>query len=418
MSVALPPLPGDAPIIARLLRRLPDIAERMLAAGLGATPPAADLPDGHFTDEVLPAIYACGWAFLRALEEQRPFTSAEVAEFVGPVAERHAEDRIPLGVLMDAVHGSAQQILREVAALAEPEDMDDLVAFGSRLLDLLRHINIAVVEAYTEVEQSIYNAEREARRALCSALLRGQPAEELAARADMALEDRYTVLATHIRPEGQPAAVADLVTRRRIRILQRALDAMAGTTALSTFDGSTGIALLPAGGEGSGPEAARLDRLATELAAQFGVDVFVAERRAIARERLPDAVQEATDLAELARLLGRPTGRYGLDELLLEYQLTRPGPARDRLSERIFPLLRHPHLFEALDAHLRHGSDRKAAAAEVHVHPNTFSYRLRRIAELTGIDPSEPTGSRLLAAALTVYRFYPTAESAQPVEPE
>lgn len=408
MPAALPSLSTDAPLVARLLRRMPEIAERMLAAGLGATPPAADLPDGHFTD-VLPAIYGCGRAFLRSIAEQRAFTSAEVAEFVVPVAERHAEDRLPLGLLMHAVHGSAQQILQEAAALADPEDMADLVAFGSLLLDLLRDINIAVVQAYTDVEQSIYNVEREARRALCSALVRGQPAEELAARADVTLEDRYTVLAVHIRPDERPTAAADLLTRRRIRLLQRALDDMVGTAALSTFDGATGIALLPSGFE--------LDaNLAGDLAEQFGLAVFLAECRAVARERLPDAVEEAIDLAELARLLGRPTGLYRLDDLLLEYQLTRPGAARDRLAERIAPLLRRPHLFEALEAHLRHGSERKAASAELHVHPNTFTYRLRRIAELTGIDPSEPTGSRLLAAALVVHRFYPATGPAEPVD--
>lgn len=379
----------------------------MLAAGLGSTPPAADLPDGHFTDEVLPAIAACGQAFFRAIQEQRAFTGAEVVEFVGPVAERHAEDRIPLGLLLQAVHGSGQAIL-QAAAVATPEDMNDLIAFGGRLLDLLRDINVAVVEAYTDVEQSIYHAEREARRALCSALLRGRPAEELAARADVVLAERYTVLAIHIRPDDHPIVVADLLTRRRIRVLQRALDGIAGAKALSTFDGTTGIALLP-----SGSDSTEYQWLATELTEQFGVEVFLAERRAAERDVLPHAVQEATDLAELARLLNRPSGVYDLDDLLLEYQLTRPGPARDRLADRIAPLLLRPHLFEALDAHLRHGSDRKAAAAEVHVHPNTFSYRLKRIAELTGIDPSEPKGSRLLAAALTVHRFYPVAEATE-----
>ncbi|WP_280214844.1 PucR family transcriptional regulator [Nocardia cyriacigeorgica] len=86
------------------------------------------------------------------------------------------------------------------------------------------------------------------------------------------------------------------------------------------------------------------------------------------------------------------------------YQLTRPGRARDRLAERIAPLSTRPHLLAALDAYLRHGTDRKTAAAEVHVHPNTFSYRMRRIAELTGLDPADPAGTRVLAAALTVVR--------------
>lgn len=406
MSVVLSPVAGDAPLVARLLTRWPQIAERMLAAGLGTTPPAADLPEGHFTAEVLPAIYACGRAVLQAIGEQRSFTKTEVATFVAPVAERHAEDRFPLPVLIEAIHGSAQSVLQEAAALASREELDDLVLVGSRLLDLLMQINITVVETYTEVEQSIYNAEREARRALCSALLHGLPAAELAARADTALAERYTVLAIHIRPDDQPGQVATLVGRRRIRLLHRALDALAGTTSLATFDGWTGIALLPSNSDAELDDA-RHTGLAAQLTENFGIPVFVAEYPAVPKDAIPQTAKEAADLAELARLLGRPAGVYQLDDLLLEYQLTRPGTARTRLAERIAPILDSPHLLEALDAHLRHGSDRKAAAAEIHVHPNTFSYRLRRIAELTGVDPADPHDSRLLAAALTIQRLYP-----------
>ncbi|MFC8528117.1 PucR family transcriptional regulator [Nocardia sp. NPDC057227] len=394
----------DYPLVARLLAQWPRIAERMLAAGLGATPPAAELPAGHFTAEVLPAINACGRAVLRAVDEGRDFTRAEVAPFVAPVAERHAEDRLPLPLLLGAMHGSAQAVLHEAGAVARPDEQEQLVLIVGRLLDLLLHITVIVVEAYTEVEQSIYSAEREARRALCSALLAGRPAAELAARADTVLAEHYTVLALHLG-HAEPGAVEQpLLGRRRVRVLQRLLDGTAGATVPATFDGWAGIALLPSGSE---PDAARL---AAELAARFGTPVHLAAAAAVRRADLPGAARETADLAELARQLGRPPGAYRLDDLLLEYQLTRPGTARARLAERIAPLLESPHLIAALDAHLRHGPDRKAAAAEIHVHPNTFSYRLRRVAELTGIDPADPGGSRLLAAALVVQRSLPERE--------
>jgi hypothetical protein len=327
MSVALSPVAGDAPLVARLLARWPQIAERMLAAGLGTTPSAADLPEGHFTAEVLPAIYACGRAVLQAIGEQRNFTRAEVATFVAPVAERHAEDRLPLPVLIEAMHGSAQSVLHEAAALASREELDELVLVVSRLLELLMRINITVVEAYTEVEQSIYNAEREARRALCSALLHGLPAAELAARADTALAEQYTVLAIHIRHHDQPSTAATLVGRRRIRLLHRALDALAGTTTLATFDGWTGIALLPSASDAELDDT-RYHRLAEELTEHLGAPVFLAEYASVPRDAIARTAKEATDLAELARLLGKPAGAYRLDDLLLEYQLTRPGTAR------------------------------------------------------------------------------------------
>ncbi|MEV0059885.1 helix-turn-helix domain-containing protein [Nocardia sp. NPDC050718] len=398
------PVTAPPALTARLLTRWPQIAERMLAAGLGATAPA-ELPPGHFTAEVLPTIYACGRAVLEAIAAEREFTQAEVAAFVGPVAERHAEDRLPLPMLIGAIHGSAQAVLDEAFALAEPTEMNDLVRVGSGLLELLRHINMTVVETYTEVEQSIYHAEREARRELCSALVRGLPAEELAARADTVLADQYTVLAIHLSEPARTGSAANLVTRRRIRVLQRALDELTGTTTPATFDGANGIALLSNSSETDALGARRFDELAARLTDQYGVTVYLAEFSGVARDAIPAAAKDATELTELARLRGRPGGCYRLDDLLLEYQLTRPGPARERLAQRVIPLLGSPHLIEALEAHLRHGADRKTASRKIHVHPNTFTYRLRRIAELTGLDPADPTDSRMLAAALTVHRL-------------
>ncbi|KAF0846520.1 PucR family transcriptional regulator [Nocardia caishijiensis] len=395
--------PASPDLTTRLLSRWPQIAERMLAEGLAAKAPA-ELPAGHFTAEVLPTIYACGRAVLDAIASNREFTKPEVAMFVAPVAERHAEDRLPLPLLIDAIHASAQSLLAAASTEMRPDEMSDFIHVFSRLLDLLRHINMTVVETYTEVEQSIYHAEREARRELCSALVRGLPAEELAARADTMLAEQYTVLAIHLDEPPRTGSAANLLTRRRIRVLQRALDALTGTTTPATFDGTSGIALLSRS-EADVLDAERFDQLATRLAEQFGVPVFLAEFSEVARDDIPAAAKDATELTELARLRGKPGGCYRLDDLLLEYQLTRPGPARERLAQRVIPLLSSPHLVDALEAHLQFGADRKTASRRIHVHPNTFTYRLRRIADLTGLDPADPKDSRMLAAALTVYRL-------------
>ncbi|MFD4433806.1 PucR family transcriptional regulator [Nocardia sp. NPDC058497] len=160
-----------------------------------------------------------------------------------------------------------------------------------------------------------------------------------------------------------------------------------------------------------GTDEIRYVHVATELSQQLDTSVVVIEFHTVARTRLPEAVQEIKELSDLALSLGKPTGTYTLDDLMLEYQLTRPGPARDRLATRIVPLLEHPHLLDALQAHIRFGWDRKRAAAAVHLHPNSFSYRLRRVADLTGFDPSEPNDSRMLAAALTVYELFPPNKS-------
>ncbi|MFF3417534.1 PucR family transcriptional regulator [Streptomyces sp. NPDC002698] len=60
-----------------------------------------------------------------------------------------------------------------------------------------------------------------------------------------------------------------------------------------------------------------------------------------------------------------------------------------------------PDLVTTLDAYYRHDMNRGAAAASLNVHPRTLDYRLRRAAELTGIDPGSAHGIRTLSAVVT-----------------
>ena len=48
-------------------------------------------------------------------------------------------------------------------------------------------------------------------------------------------------------------------------------------------------------------------------------------------------------------------------------------------------------------------------AKVLHVHPNTLDYRLKRIVELTGLDPATSAGLQLLGAAAAARRLDPRA---------
>ncbi|GAA3670846.1 hypothetical protein GCM10022224_038850 [Nonomuraea antimicrobica] len=91
---------------------------------------------------------------------------------------------------------------------------------------------------------------------------------------------------------------------------------------------------------------------------------------------------------------------YRLSDVLLEYQLTRPTAASRGLAALLDPLDGVPNLLLTLEAYLRHGRARRATAAGLHIHPNTLDYRLRRVAELTGLNPADELALQKLAAAL------------------
>ena len=54
--------------------------------------------------------------------------------------------------------------------------------------------------------------------------------------------------------------------------------------------------------------------------------------------------------------------------------------------------------------------NRRRTARDLHVHTNTVDYRLRRIRDLTGHDPSLPSGRWYLEAALIARAAGPAAE--------
>ena len=97
----------------------------------------------------------------------------------------------------------------------------------------------------------------------------------------------------------------------------------------------------------------------------------------------------------------------------------RPVPARELLPERALmgdasaiaalhtdvmrPLAdAGPTLSETLDAYLDCGGAIEACARKLFVHPNTVRYRLRRIADFTGRDPTQPRDAYVLRVAATV----------------
>ena len=71
-----------------------------------------------------------------------------------------------------------------------------------------------------------------------------------------------------------------------------------------------------------------------------------------------------------------------------------------------------PTLIETLEAYLDCGGAIEACARKLFVHPNTVRYRLKRITDFTGRDPTQPRDAYVLRVAATVGQLnYPTPPS-------
>ncbi|BBY01455.1 PucR family transcriptional regulator [Mycobacterium seoulense] len=77
-----------------------------------------------------------------------------------------------------------------------------------------------------------------------------------------------------------------------------------------------------------------------------------------------------------------------------------------------------PTLIETLDAYLDCGGAIEACARKLFVHPNTVRYRLKRITDFTGRDPTQPRDAYVLRVAATVGQLnYPTAPAGVATKP-
>lgn len=97
-------------------------------------------------------------------------------------------------------------------------------------------------------------------------------------------------------------------------------------------------------------------------------------------------------------------------ELLPERALLGDTAAVAALTERLIQPLTGSGtaLADTLDAYLDSGGAVEACARQLFVHPNTVRYRLKRISEITGRDPTNPRDAYVLRVAATVGRLAQT----------
>ena len=93
-------------------------------------------------------------------------------------------------------------------------------------------------------------------------------------------------------------------------------------------------------------------------------------------------------------------------ELLAERALGGDGHARRQLVDDVYLPLLHARgaLVETLAAWLDRGSSIEGAARALFVHPNTVRYRLRQVADLTGLTPGQARDAFTLQIALVLGR--------------
>ncbi|GGK38830.1 PucR family transcriptional regulator [Nocardia camponoti] len=306
-----------------------------------------------------------------------------------------AREGVPLDSVLRVANEALRDCVDEVYDYTGGHDRGDVTEGFRRAVRALDMVSSTVGRAYGG--SGDLPAERDeawALRELANALIAGRPTETLARACGIQIADHYAVLAiSFASPESsKPGEAARILAR-----IGAALAHHSGGQALSMLSIEGGTVLIPTNGD---DDPAGLARVVDALARVAGRVTVTAAHVSGPREEIPAATQRAHEVLDMVEQLDSAPGLYHFTDLALEYQLTRPGPGRARLRQLLAPLDAHPELFETLRVHIGNELNRQRTARLLHVHANTVDYRLRRVAHLTGLDPTQASGLWQLRSAM------------------
>lgn len=247
---------------------------------------------------------------------------------------------------------------------------------------------------------------------LARSLVNGDPiSEELADAVEMELSDYYAV--TVFRLPERP--VVDRFLENEIGALVKSCRAPVMWGAGDGDGSGELIALLPllAGAETDVPPhvvpdllpdlgPGRLPDLVRDFAHALGRPCAVGTATAPSSE-LAEALARARRISLAAPLRRAASPRFRphtLADVFVELAVADVPFVDDWLRAVARRLERGPDLLVTLDAYYRHDMHRGATATSLNVHTRTLDYRLRRVRELTDIDPGSTRGVRTFSAVV------------------
>ncbi|RAG84718.1 PucR family transcriptional regulator [Streptacidiphilus pinicola] len=415
MTVDVSPLSARArALAARCEGRVNELARQITRDDFAVLSGYDGLPEDMKHTEMAATVRYGLRLFFTVVREGRPGRSEEFRPFRERAAQR-AEEGWPLHLLLRTHLVGRHALFRALREEARPGEEPALAELADLLLGSSAPQVGAIAETYQTEQSALLAERREQRRTLARALLAGYPV--LPGRLEEAGLGRGALVLAFgldsIRASDAPGGTARAANAetspavalgRRLRRVQTVLERAFGAEVLVVAEPEGGHALVPA--EVFGPGGVSVAQVPADLPARLsricGAEVWLAATPAADAAGIAAAGRTAGEVLRLVRALGRAPGLYRLDDVLLEYHLSRGGEASGALAGLLDPLADRPELLATLRAYLAQQQDRRATARELGLHPNTVDNRLARVGELIGVDVTAPRGYALTLTALTL----------------
>jgi hypothetical protein len=324
------------------------------------------------------------------------------AAFVA-LGARAAEQGIALSRMIDLYLSAAWRAWSRLPAVAG----DDAAAVREAGMVVLRasdDVVAAVAEGYTAARRAVVRGEASARREFVDDLLSGtaDPAR-LLARAEsygLQLAGSHAVVLIHSEAPFREATpvVSDVAA---------ALTAVVGDldVLITTRDHHL-VVVLPAVPAGTTDRVVEAMRATVTGDDRHGQGVRLALGRAFpGPSGVAHSFAEAREAYALADRVGLTEPVVRAENLLVYRVLLRDRAALTDLIETVLTPLRHARggagpLLETVHAYLDSGGNTTRAASALHLSVRAVTYRLERVAELTGWSPHDPAHRYVLHTAV------------------
>ena len=402
-STAQPVTADGRRLVERLLHRRGELAELIVADVKKEIVDYGTLGAITMSGDVLETALLTVTDLLESLLSEDPAGSTHLANI-----QRSASRRVHQGVSLTSLLQSYriwgariwQAVLDEAGD--DPTMREAALGLVSRVFLYVDMVSITLAQVYTEESASAYRARDVLRSDLLESLLLGQVLSDRA---------RVEIARLNLTPDSKVAVVVikpGEVTPDRLRvesfeILQACRENLAkqARVLLGVRDGDV-ISLVRIG------DAADLQRLTAgvhSMAEQHPQWRVSAGRPHDGWPGIQRSFREAQEAAAVAASLYPRGGAVLFSDVILDRILARSDYAEDLLQEALGPLLTYDaehnaDLVLTLRSFVANDMNMTRTAKDLMVNPNTVAYRIKRVGQLTGQDPTTSAGIVTLAVAL------------------
>src|SRR6201986_4616042 len=314
--------------------------------------------------------------------------------------------RMPLRHSVDMLRVT-MEFFEEVGPLLARSD-EQLTALTVGILKYSRDLAFSAATAYADAAEARGTWDSRMEASVVDAVVRGDTGPELLSRA-AALNWDTTAPATVVvgAPAPGPQGANGQGGSQRASQEVRDIAARHGRAALTDVHGTWLVAIV------SGHLSPTDKFLGDLLSAFSNGPVVIGPTAPMLTAAYHSASEAISGMNAVAGWSGAPRPVLAR-ELLPERALMGDASAIVALHTDVMGPLADagPTLVETLDAFLDSGGAIEACARKLFVHPNTVRYRLKRITDFTGRDPTQPRDAYVLRVAATVGQLnYPTSPS-------